>query len=131
MLCSPQILGKDISSCTNMEINAEKERFKAMCFILRAEKSATVIFYKIYGRECTDAGTNIQVLCTTHTNCQFGHPKKLDTHKDKRENRVTAHKPAEEAKVSCLRNRADAADVEYSADADAEQDAETKIIKNN
>ena len=38
MLCSPQILGKDISSCTNMEINAEKDRFKAMCFILRAEK---------------------------------------------------------------------------------------------
>ena len=30
MLCSPQILGKDMSSCTTMEINAEKERFNAM-----------------------------------------------------------------------------------------------------
>ena len=38
VLCSPQILGKDMVSCTPMEINTEKERFKAMCFILRAEK---------------------------------------------------------------------------------------------
>ena len=38
ILCSPQILGKDIISCTTMEINTEKERFKAMCFILRANK---------------------------------------------------------------------------------------------
>ena len=36
ILCSPQILGIDMVSCTPMEINAEKERFKAMCFILRA-----------------------------------------------------------------------------------------------
>ena len=44
MLRSPKILGKDMISCTTLKINTEKERFKAMCFILRAEKSATVIF---------------------------------------------------------------------------------------
>ena len=38
ILCSPQIFGKDMVSCTTMEINKEKERFKAMCFILRADK---------------------------------------------------------------------------------------------
>ena len=38
VLWSPQILGKDMISCTPMEINTEKERFKAMCFILRANK---------------------------------------------------------------------------------------------
>ena len=38
ILCSPQILGKDMVYCTPMEINTEKERFKAMCFILRADK---------------------------------------------------------------------------------------------
>ena len=38
ILCSTQILGKDMASCTTVEINAEKERFKAMCFILRADK---------------------------------------------------------------------------------------------
>ena len=38
ILCSPQILGKDMISCTPMEINTEKDRFKAMCFILRVEK---------------------------------------------------------------------------------------------
>ena len=38
ILCSPQILGKDIIFCTPMKKNAEKERFKAMCFILRADK---------------------------------------------------------------------------------------------
>ena len=37
-MCSPQILGKDSISCTPMEINTEKERFKALCFILRAEE---------------------------------------------------------------------------------------------
>ena len=34
ILCSPQILGKDMASCTTVDIDAEKERFKAMCFIL-------------------------------------------------------------------------------------------------
>ena len=38
IFCSPQILGKDVVSCTTMEINTEKERFKAMCFILKAEE---------------------------------------------------------------------------------------------
>ena len=38
ILCSPQILGKDMVSFTPTEINTEKERFKAMCFILRAEE---------------------------------------------------------------------------------------------
>ena len=38
ILCSPQIIGKDMVSCTPIEINTEKERFKAMCFILRADK---------------------------------------------------------------------------------------------
>ena len=38
ILCSPQILGIDMVSCTPMEINAEKERFKAMCFILRTDE---------------------------------------------------------------------------------------------
>ena len=36
ILCSPQILGKEMVSCTPMEINTEKERLKAMYFILRA-----------------------------------------------------------------------------------------------
>ena len=38
ILCSPHIFGKYMVSCTPMEINTEKERFKAMCFILRADK---------------------------------------------------------------------------------------------
>ena len=38
ILCSPQILGKDMVSFTPMEINTEKERFKALCFILRADE---------------------------------------------------------------------------------------------
>ena len=38
ILCSPQILGKDMFSCTPMEINTEKERFKVVCFILRADE---------------------------------------------------------------------------------------------
>ena len=37
ILCSPQILGKDMISCTPMEINTEKEIFKVVCFILRAD----------------------------------------------------------------------------------------------
>ena len=39
VLCSPQIIGKYLSQCTTTEINAEKYIFKAMCFILRADKS--------------------------------------------------------------------------------------------
>ena len=39
ILCSTQILGKDMASCTTMEIDAEKEICKAMCFILRADKN--------------------------------------------------------------------------------------------
>ena len=54
-------------------------------------------------------------------------PQQIGTAKDERDNRVTAHEPAEEAKVSCLRNRSDAADVEDAAD--AEQKAEKIIIK--
>ena len=38
VFCSPQIIGKDLSQCTTVEINAEKEIFKAVCFILRADK---------------------------------------------------------------------------------------------
>ena len=38
VLCSPQIIGKELSQCTTTEINAEKTIFKAMCFILRADK---------------------------------------------------------------------------------------------
>ena len=38
LFCSSQILGKDMVSCTKMEINTEKERFKAKCFILRADE---------------------------------------------------------------------------------------------
>ena len=38
ILCSPQILRKDVVSCTPMEINMEMDRFKAMCFILRADE---------------------------------------------------------------------------------------------
>ena len=39
ILCSPQILGKCMTSCTTMEIDAENEIFKAMCFILRADEN--------------------------------------------------------------------------------------------
>jgi len=34
LFCSPQILGKDLFKASNDEINAKKEHFKAMCFIL-------------------------------------------------------------------------------------------------
>ena len=60
-------------------------------------------------------------------NCYSGRPKKLGTTKDEQDNRVTAHEPAEKAKVSCLHNREDAAGMEDAAD--VEQNAETKIIK--
>ena len=39
VLCIPQSIGKELIQCTTAEINAEKERFEAMCFILRADKS--------------------------------------------------------------------------------------------
>ena len=39
ILCSPQILGKDMAACATVEIDTEKERFKAMCFILRADET--------------------------------------------------------------------------------------------
>ena len=39
IMCIPQILGKDMASCTTVEIDAQKERFKAMCFILRADEN--------------------------------------------------------------------------------------------
>ena len=38
ILCNPQIIGKDLSQCTTTEINSEKEIFKALCFILRADE---------------------------------------------------------------------------------------------
>ena len=60
-------------------------------------------------------------------NCYSGRPNKSGSFKDERENRVTAHDPAEKAMVSCLHNREDTADVEDAAD--VEKNAETKIIK--
>ena len=48
----------------------------------------------------------------------------MGTSKDEQDNQVTAHEPAEKVKVLFLHNRADAADA-----ADAEKNAETKIIK--
>ena len=60
-------------------------------------------------------------------NFYSGHPKKMGTTKDKWDNQVTAHEPAEKAKVSCLHNREDAAGMEDAVD--VEQNAETKIIK--
>ena len=86
-----------------------------------------MLFWKSYGRECAETGKNIQLPCPSLTNCYYGHPNKSGTAKDERDNRVTAHEPAEEAKVSCLHNRSDAADVEDAAD--AEQKAEKIIIK--
>ena len=60
-------------------------------------------------------------------NCYSGRTNKSGTTKYEWYNRVTAHKPAEKAKVSCLHNREDAADVEDAAE--VEQNAKTKIIK--
>ena len=39
VLCSPQIIGKDLSQFTTAEINVDKERFKTMCLVLRAYES--------------------------------------------------------------------------------------------
>ena len=39
VLCSPKIIGKELSQCTTAEINGDKDRFKAIFFILRADKS--------------------------------------------------------------------------------------------
>ena len=39
VLCSPQIIGKDLSQCTTTETNTRKEIFEGMYFILRAYKS--------------------------------------------------------------------------------------------
>ena len=38
ILCSPQILRKDMVSCTPMEIKTEEERFKAICVNLRTDE---------------------------------------------------------------------------------------------
>ena len=59
-------------------------------------------------------------------NSYSGHPNKLGTTKDERDNQVTAHEPAGKAKVSCLQNRADAAYLENTVD--VEQNVETKIM---
>ena len=60
-------------------------------------------------------------------NCYSGYTNKSGTTKDEQDNRVTAHEPVEKVKVSCLQNRADAADMEDAAD--TEQKAETKITR--
>ena len=39
VLCTPQIIGKYLSQCNTAEINANKERFKEMSFVLRAYES--------------------------------------------------------------------------------------------
>ena len=60
-------------------------------------------------------------------NCYSGHHSRLGTAKDKRDNQVTAHKPAGKVKVSFLHNKVYMADVEDAVD--VEQNADTKIIK--
>ena len=62
-----------------------------------------------------------------HMNCYSGHHNRLGTSKDERDNKVTAHEPAEKVKVSFLHKREDSADAEDAAD--VEQNAETKIIR--
>ena len=39
VLVSPTLLGKTIAAANNAEINAEKEKFMAVCFILRSDES--------------------------------------------------------------------------------------------
>ena len=39
MLVSPVLLGKTIANSSASEINAEKEKFMAVCFILRSDES--------------------------------------------------------------------------------------------
>ena len=39
VLCSSQIIGKYLSQCTTAATNTNKERFKAMCFVLREDES--------------------------------------------------------------------------------------------
>ena len=39
VLCSPQFIGKNLSQCTTTEIHVDRERFKAMCFVLMADVS--------------------------------------------------------------------------------------------
>ena len=38
-LCSPQLLGKTMTEASTEEVEEEREKFKAMCFILRADES--------------------------------------------------------------------------------------------
>ena len=46
VLCSPQIIAKELSQCNTTGINAEKDIFKAICFILREDKSRYVDLLK-------------------------------------------------------------------------------------
>ena len=39
IFCSSEILGKTIHDATDMEMKIEKERFLAMCFLMRSDKS--------------------------------------------------------------------------------------------
>ena len=59
--------------------------------------------------------------------CYSGGTNKSGTTKDEQNNRVTAHEQAEKAKVSCLHNMEDTADVEDAAE--VEQNGKAKIIK--
>ena len=68
VLCSPQIIGKGLSQCTTEEINDEKKRFKAMCFILRAEKTRYKDLLEELRKGVYKVGKNIPVPCLTLKN---------------------------------------------------------------
>ena len=116
-----------MASCTTVEIDTEKERYKAMCFILRAGENRYVYLLEelrkgVYrGRdEYPNTVSNAYELLL-RTSQQIGYSQRRmgqPSHRSRTSRKV---------KVSFLHNKADAADAEDAVD--VEQNAETKIIK--
>ena len=126
-MCSPQVLGKDMVSCTKMEINTEKETFKAKCFILRADEIRYSDFleelrkgvYRVWDEYPTTVIDAYELLLRTSQKIGY----------NQRRTGQSGHctRTGRKGKVSCLQNREDAAYLEDVVD--VEQNAETKIIK--
>jgi len=71
-------LGKSLDTASDDEINAKKERFKAMCFMLRADKGCHSHLIDELKKEYLEGGTNIPLPSHKPTSCLQGRQGKLD-----------------------------------------------------
>ena len=98
-----------------------------MCFVLRTDKIRYSNLLEELRKGVYRGRDEYPTTVTNAYELLLRTSHKSGTTKDERDNRVTAHEPAEKSKVSCLHNREDSADVEDAVD--VEQNVETKILK--